>query len=112
MDEQVEESDFVLVVFTERYKQKSREGRQSGARFESVLILQDLYDAGMINERFIPVLFDDHDRPYIVKWLRPYTHYLVCDDDGYEALRRRLLDDPAIVMPPLGIPTKKGPVNP
>lgn len=112
MDKQVEDSDFVLVVFTERYTLKSREGRKSGVRFESVLILQDLYEAGMINERLIPLLFDDGDREHIVKWLRPFTHYLVSDDKAYEALRRRLLNDPAIVMPPLGSPTKKGPASP
>ena len=112
MDKQVGESDFVLVVFTERYTQKSIEGRQSGVRFESVLILQDLYEAGMINDKFIPVLFDKSDGTHIAKWLRPHNRYVVSEDGGYEALRRRLLNDPAIVMPPLGLPTKKGPVNP
>ena len=112
MDRQIEESDFVLVVFTERYTQKSKEGRQSGVRFESVLILQDLYEAGMINDKFIPVLFDKSDGTHVVRWLKPYNHYVVSEDDGYETLRRRLLNDPAIVMPPLGIPAKKGPANP
>lgn len=112
MSKQVEESNFVLVVFTRRYTLKSRECQRSGARFESVLVLQDLYEAGMINEKFIPLLFEDDDREHIVKWLRPYTHYVVSDNSAYEALRRRLLNDPAIVIPPLGPPAKKGPTNP
>lgn len=112
MDKQVEEADFVLVLFTERYTTRSREPRKSGVRFESVLILQDLYEAGMINDKFIPVLFDTADSKHIVKWLKPFNHYTIDGDAGYEALRRRLLNDPAVVMPPLGIPTKKGPTNP
>ncbi len=112
MDKQVEEADFVLVLFTERYATRSREPRKSGVRFESVLILQDLYEAGMINDKFIPVLFDGADSKHIVKWLKPFNYYTVDGDSGYESLRRRLLNDPAVVMPPLGVPTKKGPANP
>ncbi len=112
MEQQLEKSDFVLVVFTERYTQKSREGRQSGVRFESVLILQDLYDAGMINDKFIPLLFDEDDGEYVAKWLRQYDYYVMSSDGGYESLRRRLLDDPMVVKPLLGIPVKKGPTNP
>ena len=112
MDKQVEDADFVLVLFTERYATRSREPRKSGVRFESVLILQDLYEAGMINDKFIPVLFDKSNVAHIVKWLRPFNHYVIDNDAGYGSLLRRLLDDPAVVMPPLGIPMKKGPTNP
>lgn len=109
MEAQVEEADFVLVVCTEEYTKKSRENKKSGAKFESILILQDLYDADMLNEKFIPVLFDDSDKKHILKWLRPYNHYQVGREAGYEQLRRRLLDDPEVVKPPLGTPVKKGP---
>ena len=111
MHQQVESADFVLVVFTERYAQKSLEEKKSGVRFESVLILQDLYEAGMLNDKFIPVLFDRADEKYVVKWLRPYNVYRVDDNPGYETLRRRLLNDPAVVPPPLGAPARKGPAK-
>ena len=112
MDEQVEKAKFVLVLFTQRYAEKSREPKKSGVRFESVLILQDLYEAGMINDKFIPILFDPADSQHIVKWLKPFNHYAVSNGAGYESLLRRLLDDPAVVMPPLGSPKKLGPKNP
>ncbi|MDJ0706097.1 MAG: toll/interleukin-1 receptor domain-containing protein [Leptolyngbyaceae cyanobacterium MO_188.B28] len=111
MDEQVEAANFVLVVFTERYATRSKQKQKSGVRFESVLILQELYEAGLINDKFIPVLFDPVDSKHIVKWLKPFNHYTVDSDTGYESLRRRLLNDPTVVMPPLGSPTKKGPIN-
>ena len=112
MDEEVEAADFVLILFTERYSSRAREPKKSGVRFESVLILNDLYEAGMLNDKFIPILFDISDQQHIVKWLRQYNFYVVSTDDGHETLRRRLLDDPAVVIPQLGSPTKKGPVNP
>ena len=112
MDEEVEAADFVLILFTERYSARAREPKKSGVRFESVLILNDLYEAGMLNDKFIPILFDISDQQHIVKWLRQYNFYVVSTDDGHETLRRRLLDDPAVVIPQLGSPTKKGPVNP
>lgn len=112
MDAEVEAADFVLILFTERYATRAREPRKSGVRFESVLILNDLYDAGMLNDKFIPILFDQADERHILKWLRPYNVYVVSTEDGHEKLRRRLLDDPSVLIPPLGSPTKKGPANP
>ena len=103
MDEEVEAADAVLVAFTEQY------GQRRGSGFESVLILQDLYDSAMQNEKFVPIVFDPADVRHIVKWLRPYSRYNVGDAADYEKLRRRLLDDPAVVMPPLGAAVKRGP---
>lgn len=58
MEEQLEAADFVLVVSTAGYLRraggKERPGVGRGVRFDSVLLVQDLYDAGMWNERFIP----------------------------------------------------------
>jgi len=63
MERQLEEADFVLVVFTATYLRratgKQRPGTGHGVRFESALIVQDLYDAAMGNKKFIPVLFED-----------------------------------------------------
>ncbi|NEQ49755.1 MAG: TIR domain-containing protein [Leptolyngbya sp. SIO3F4] len=112
MDKQVEAADFVLVVFTAGYSEKTKREKRSGSRFESVLILQDLYEDGLINKKFIPVLLDQNDSQYILKWFKPYQAYTVDNDAGYESLLRRLLDDPAVIMPTLGTPMKRGPVLP
>lgn len=110
MNEQLEMSDVVLVLFTARYVEKTQTPKQSGVRFESTLILQDLYDAAMINEKFIPILFSSRDTEHISRWLKSYTHYVVGNDHGYDLLRRRLIGDPKVIMPPVGMPKKKGPV--
>ncbi|MEO0407375.1 MAG: toll/interleukin-1 receptor domain-containing protein [Cyanobacteria bacterium P01_A01_bin.135] len=109
MSNQLDEADFVLVLFTERYTTRSLTPGQSGVRFESVLLLQELYEAGMINSKFIPTVFDSNDVQYIMRWLKPFSHYVVGNDEGYEQLRRRLLDDPATPPPPLGTPVRRGP---
>ncbi|HSM80101.1 MAG TPA: toll/interleukin-1 receptor domain-containing protein, partial [Nodosilinea sp.] len=111
MNSQVEAADFVLIIFTERYTTRSMTPQQSGVRFESVLLLQDLYEAGMINKKFIPVLLEPGDDKHIMKWFRLFNHYAIHTDAGYDLLLRRLLDDPAVVPPPLGTPTRRGPVN-
>ena len=112
MYKEIEEADFVLMVSTERYAVKAQEPKKSGGRFESVLILQDLLDAGMSNDKFIPVFFEATDSDHILKWVRPVNYYNVSTTNGYDSLLRRLLDDPAVVPPPVGTPRKKGPANP
>jgi hypothetical protein len=77
MDAQVEEADFVLVVCTPAYYRKAMgqepPGTGHGVIFESLLIVQDLYDAAMRNEKFIPVLFEDLDLKQILRPLGGYT---------------------------------------
>jgi hypothetical protein len=92
MIEQVESSKFVIIVVTERYLTKWREKSRAGVRFESALLTQDLYDTGMINERFIPVLFDKQDVDHIPRVLKPFSYYLL--ESGkkkdFERLRDKL----------------------
>ncbi|GEM_PF-2791706 len=105
-------ADFVLVVSTKHYAEKAQAPKRSGGRFESVLILNDLYEAGMTNEKFIPIIFESADVDQILKWIKQVNHYHVATNDGYDSLLRRLLDDPAVVAPPVGTPVKKGPATP
>ena len=61
-------------------------------RFESVLLTQYLYNTGMVNERFIPVLFDKQDVGHIPLVLTPYSYYLLeaGKKEDYERLRDKL----------------------
>ncbi len=106
MDRRIEEADYVLVVCTDTYLRratgKERPGVGRGVRFESVLIVQDLHDAAMRNEKFIPVLFEEARPEEIIKPLRGTTHYRVGTAEGYDALYRRLTGQPRIRKPPVG----------
>jgi SEFIR domain len=69
MERQVRDSDFVLVVCTEIYLRRAERREDPGAGhgviFESTLSLQHLYNAGMRNTRFVPVVFEDRDTNHI-----------------------------------------------
>jgi hypothetical protein len=119
MDQQLEDADFVLVVASTGYREKARarRGRKQGrgVRFESILFVQDLYDSGMWNEKFIPVLLDGASEAEVPRPLRPYTYYRADTPKGYDALYRRLTEQPRIVPPDIGkqrtLPPESGPVE-
>ena len=94
MDREIENSDFILVVCTEQYIQKIKREVKSdeglGVKWESILIYQDLYDAGGKNTRVIPVLFKEGKPEYIPKPLRGTTCYRGNTKEGYKDLYWRL----------------------
>lgn len=106
MDNQIEDAEFVLVVCTEKYfnraKGKETPGVGSGARWETLLTNQTIYDTDSRNEKFVPIYFDPCDKNYIPKPLRPVSRYCLCNDEGYKKLFRRLLNIPPADKPPLG----------
>ena len=65
MKHQVRDAQFILVVCTETYRRRwdadEKAGVGLGAIYESGLIQQLLYDAGGVNERFVPVLLSASD---------------------------------------------------
>jgi len=92
MDRNVDDSDFLLVVCTEKYykrvKGKDENGR--GTKWECTLIYQQLYNADSYNVKFIPILFGDGKFQHIPEPLQGATYYNVDDDESYEKLYRRL----------------------
>ena len=96
---QIEESDFVLLVCTEkyyrRYRGKEKLGQGKGAVWEGAIISQLIYDQ-QSNNRFIPVIFDPQAGNYIPSELRKHTWYLLnrfnfnLEESGYESLYRHL----------------------
>jgi tetratricopeptide (TPR) repeat protein len=99
MRNQVEQSDFVIVICTEQYKKrfqgKEELGKGKGVTWEGVIINQLIYDQ-VSSTKFIPVIFSAQAGIYIPTELRRFTYYLLdsCnlnfDDQGYESLYRQL----------------------
>lgn len=111
MDRQLRESDYIVVVCSERYRRRAegteKLGEGQGGRWEAHLTYQHLYDAGAHNTRFIPVLLEDAETDCIPTPLRGATHYrLRTPYDigekhlGYEMLYRRLTSQPVTRRPP------------
>jgi formylglycine-generating enzyme required for sulfatase activity len=106
MINQIEDADFVLVVCTENYERRFRgkdeSGKGMGAQWEGAIITQVLYDSAPRNTVFIPVLFSPDHSASIPIPLRGATYYNLNAEGGYEALYRRLTDQPLIQKPELG----------
>jgi tetratricopeptide (TPR) repeat protein len=96
---QVRESQFVLVVCTETYKQryegKAPPGEGKGAKWEGFIITLELYEAEGRNAKFIPIIFSPQDAQHIPLELRAATRYDLSAPDGYDNLLRHLTNQPA-----------------
>lgn len=102
-ERQIEAADFVLMVCTETYHRRvqGREepGKGLGVVYEARIIRQEIYDAGAVSRKFIPVLFSDGSLEHIPKPIRAWTHHVVDTDAGYEDLYRRLTGQPWVTRP-------------
>lgn len=104
---EIEQADFVLIVFTETYHRRATNREQPGigrdVSWEGAIIRNELYQAVYNNNKFVPVLLDAADEQFILKPLQGGTHYVVdrpsLEDSGYQSLVRYLLNRPAIEMP-------------
>src|SRR5947209_16025492 len=70
--------------------------------WEGSLIYQHLYEQGTVNLKFIPVLPPHGKTEHIPLPLRGAQRYSPFSEDGYEALCRRLTNQPAVMVPTLG----------
>jgi len=106
MQNQIGQSDSVLVVCTNMYEQrflgKGEVHKGLGGKWEGAIITQELYSKEFQNTKFIPVLFSSEDASFIPDVLKSATYYRVDVETGYEDLYRRLTDQRAIVKPELG----------
>jgi tetratricopeptide (TPR) repeat protein len=96
---QVQESQFVIVVCTEtyklRYEGKAPAGEGKGVKWEGFIITQELYEADGRNTKFIPVVFSSHDSTHIPLELQGATRYDVSTSEAYDNLFRHLSNQPA-----------------
>jgi TIR domain len=96
MHNQIQDSDYVLVVCTETYKRrfegKEAVGKGIGAKWEGAIITQHLYESEGRNSKFIPVALSEEDVTYIPLELRQGTRYVLNTEEGYNDLYFRLTD--------------------
>lgn len=101
---QINNSDYVLVVCTPSYYDRAVNQPEigKGVRFESMLSFSEMYDHLGKNNKFIPMVFSKDDIKHIPQPLRPYNYYNLEGDKDFEALYRRLTNQPLIVKPNIG----------
>jgi tetratricopeptide (TPR) repeat protein len=113
MEKEIRDSQFVLLVCTETYLRRvmkeEEQGKGLGVIWESTIAIQHLYNAGVVNEKFIPIVFGRENTTHIPMPLQPTTYYDVSTEEGYESLYRRLTNQPYTTKPKLGVQKKLAP---
>ena len=116
MAKQIKESDFVIIICTERYWNRingiGKDGIGKGVYFESTLAYHHIYyDKERVN-RFISVLFDRNDFKYVPSLLKGFSCYCVNDEKEAKTLYRKLKKEPTTIRPNLGQKLKQMPIDP
>jgi TIR domain len=106
MLDRLDKADFVLVVCTETYYRRFRghevPGRGRGADWEGALITQEIYDSKSRTVKFVPVLLEAGQEPFIPEPLRGQTFYELTSEETYQELYHFLLGQAAVEPIPLG----------
>ena len=106
MSKQIQEADYVLVVCSKLFHERANDVTSStdglGVKWETNLILQELYTISTNNKKFIPIIFNDNAKDFIPLPLQPYTYYQVSNITDKEKLKNRILDISKTKRPKLG----------
>lgn len=106
MENSINRADYVIVIASKGYHQKIygkvAQGQGRGVKWEGTLIYQKLYAADTMNQKFIPVVFDESEVDFIPTPLQGSTYYNIGTDAGFERLYWRLRGVAAKEKPPLG----------
>ncbi|MBD2124750.1 toll/interleukin-1 receptor domain-containing protein [Trichocoleus sp. FACHB-262] len=126
---QIDESDFVLIICSERYYRRYRGQEEAskglGVTWESTLIMGRIYDAQGKNGKFHPVFFGSPDKAIIPDGIRTSFYNLsqydlpnletnpdrLKNDGGYKELYRLLTDQPFVVPKKVGSLKKLEPLH-
>ncbi|PSK98522.1 TIR domain-containing protein [Murinocardiopsis flavida] len=103
MYEQIEISDYVILVATETYLRRhlGREvpGRGVGVKWEGSVITADIYHAESDPAKFVPVIVSPSDYAYIPPPFRLTSYYDIGNSENWnlDSLVRRLKGQPTII---------------
>lgn len=110
MENQIDNSDYVLIVCTQLYFDKVKNfnsGEGKGVNWELNIIYQHLYESCCNNTKFIPIIFNEYKTNNILKPLQSSTYYFVDREREFKKLCNRLKGINNITKPPLGTTEEK-----
>ncbi|WP_288414808.1 toll/interleukin-1 receptor domain-containing protein [uncultured Acinetobacter sp.] len=106
MLQQIDESDFVLVVASPIYYARSKGSNNDpkglGAKWETTQIIQNVYQSVNNNTKYIPIFFESDSERYILDPLKPYTFYDISNEKQKDRLIKRLSGKSENLRPKLG----------
>lgn len=105
MEQSIEKAEKVLIIFTEKYKEKAS-NRTGGVGVEYSMMSIDLYNAIAGNTKYIPVLRRGTLETSIPLSIRPYIASYMTNDDEYNDKLKELIhaifDQTVISAPSIG----------
>jgi Tfp pilus assembly protein PilF len=102
MENQIENSQFVLVVCSENYMEGYKRKGGKGLAWETSIITSELFHKFSNNDKFIPVGFDKEDLEYIPSPITSASHFLISEEIEYKKLYSILTNQPITPASPLG----------
>lgn len=106
MRDQLDASNFVLVVCTPTYYRRFRgheaPGKGKGVDWEGALITQEMYDSRSSTLKFVPIFLSAADESAIPEPLRSLTHYALISEDVYKSVYDFLLGQAGVEPGALG----------
>ena len=106
MENSIDRAEYVLIIvskgYIDKHSGKVPVGTGLGVKWESSIIHQKLYNSGLLNRKFIPIIFNDSDISNIPTMLQSYTYYNVSTKSGYDGLYWRLRGVTSTNKPDLG----------
>jgi hypothetical protein len=105
MENGLETADKVLIILTEKYKEKA-DKREGGTGFEYSMISQNLFELQAGNNKFIPILRSGSLKTSAPTYLKTRIYHPMTDDSNYElgayGLSRIIHEKPKLVKPERG----------
>lgn len=105
MLQQIDASDYVVLVCTEpyarRFKGSETPGVGLGAQWEGSIVIQEIYESATA-AKFVPIVLDSEDVAHIPLVLRRSQYYVLDREPEYDKLYRRLTGQPLVQPPRLG----------
>lgn len=106
MENQIDNSDYVLILGSKGYLDKEKfqvdPGTGRGVKWEINLIFQKLYNTDSLNDKFIPIIFEETDFSFIFTPLQGSTYYNVGDISRKKKLVDRLFGYTGVMRPDIG----------
>lgn len=116
MVQQIEQSDFVIVVVTETYSMRFKMQQEDprvgrGVTWEGAVINSQIYSNFGGSSKFIPIVFDANDRRHIPFPLSETSSYVVpgLQPSDLAGLLHQLNQVPVVLPAPLGTPATSVP---
>lgn len=106
MTRQVQDADYVIIVCSELFYRRANDNSGNddglGVKWETSLILQQLYKLNSNNKKYIPVIVHHTEAKHIILPLQPYTYYDISNLEDKKKLKNRILGISKSKRPPIG----------